>query len=240
MAAKAYLITINPALGPRTQSPFTSLALSEPVASARWRTPHARYLNSFLVTEQLEGAAVVLGEGGDLEVKGRRPPLSLLGKRFRLKTELNWIIYHLPFSHVISNNQHAPGGKGVTTQRTRRLRVLVQERDVFAFQGGRPSLHIGLPLTDSARKKWLAGSHESSGCKTETQEVTELQDLIKATAPHFNGQQKPPAVVCIILCQAPHCADGSPCNLKRQAPLFSFCRQRWRLGRPSPRSLASA
>lgn len=43
-------------------------------------TPQARYLNSFLVTEQLEGAAVVLGEGGDLEVKSWRPPLSLLGK----------------------------------------------------------------------------------------------------------------------------------------------------------------
>lgn len=51
--------------------------------------PQACYLYSFLVTEQLEGAAVVLGEGGDLEVKGWRPPLSLLGKRRGLKTELD-------------------------------------------------------------------------------------------------------------------------------------------------------
>lgn len=41
------------------------------------------------MTEQLEGAAVVLGKGGDLEVKGWRPPLSLLGKRRGLKTELD-------------------------------------------------------------------------------------------------------------------------------------------------------
>lgn len=34
-------------------------------------------LYSFLVTEQLESAAVVLGEGSYLEVKGWRPPLSL-------------------------------------------------------------------------------------------------------------------------------------------------------------------
>lgn len=52
------------------------------------------------MTEQLEGAAVVLGEGADLEVKCWRPPLSFLEKRFGLKTELYWIVYHLPFSHV--------------------------------------------------------------------------------------------------------------------------------------------
>lgn len=64
--------------------PFTA----EPVAGSSRGAPQARYLNSFLVTEQLESAAVVLGEGGDLEVKCWRPSLSLLGKRLGLKTEL--------------------------------------------------------------------------------------------------------------------------------------------------------
>lgn len=80
------------------------------------KAPQARYLYSFLVTEQLEGAAVVLGEGGDLEVKGWRPPLSLLGKRFGLKTELDWIIYHFaifPLSEK-NKNQRTPVGKGLT------------------------------------------------------------------------------------------------------------------------------
>lgn len=71
--------------------------------------PRARYLHSFLVTEQLEGAAVVLGEGGDLEVKCWRPPLSLLGKRLGLKTELDGIVHHLPFlPHGTQQNRPIP------------------------------------------------------------------------------------------------------------------------------------
>lgn len=62
------------------------------------------------MTEQLESAAVVLGEGGDLEVKGWRPPLSLLGKRRGLKTELDCAIHLLPLSRVISKKRHVPAG----------------------------------------------------------------------------------------------------------------------------------
>lgn len=69
-------------------APGHTPSTAEPLAGSSRGTPQARYLNSFLVTEQLESAAVVLGEGGDLEVKCWRPPLSLLGKRFGLKTEL--------------------------------------------------------------------------------------------------------------------------------------------------------
>lgn len=88
--------------GTKAESPFTAEPGIQRAPGGRFSggTPQARYLNSFLVTEQLESAAVVLGEGGDLEVKCWRPPLSLLEKRFGLKTELYWIIYHLPFSHV--------------------------------------------------------------------------------------------------------------------------------------------
>lgn len=50
--------------------------------------PKTLYLNSFLATEQLEGPAAALREAGDLEIKCWRPPLSLLGKRLGLKTEL--------------------------------------------------------------------------------------------------------------------------------------------------------
>lgn len=73
--------------------PFTTALGTQP--APEWKvhgaypTPQACYLYSFLVTEQLESAAVVLGEGGDLEVKGWRPPLSLLGKRCGLKIELD-------------------------------------------------------------------------------------------------------------------------------------------------------
>ena len=85
--------------------------------------PRARYLNSFLATEQLEGAAVVLGKGGDLEVKCWRPPLSLLGKRFGLKTELYWVISPLViFPRYSAKNQGIPVGKGVPSKRTLRLR----------------------------------------------------------------------------------------------------------------------
>lgn len=83
------------------------LAPSGPLAASPAEAPQARYLNSFLVTEQLESAAVVLREGADLEVKCWRPPLSLLGKRFGLRTELYWIIYHLPFSHVTQQQSMA-------------------------------------------------------------------------------------------------------------------------------------
>lgn len=76
------------ARGPRPPSQV-SLALELPLASVKHPpAPKALYLNSFLATEQLEGSAAALGEAGDLEIKCWRPPLSLLGKRLGLKTEL--------------------------------------------------------------------------------------------------------------------------------------------------------
>lgn len=58
--------------------------------------PRARYLNPFLATRQLEGAAVVR-EGGDLEVKCWRPPLSPGEKIwFKNRTLLYYFTRHFP------------------------------------------------------------------------------------------------------------------------------------------------
>lgn len=119
------------------------------------------------MTEQLEGAAVVLGEGGDLEVKGWRPPLSLLGKRRGLKTELDCAIHHLPSSHVIS--------KGGTTRHTSGPHAPGMGRVVSCGPFGARDLfrHFTSPLLPGRNKRL---SLTGLPVAIQTPEVTELTD----------------------------------------------------------------
>lgn len=181
------LLTIGSMSGTKAQSPFTKgrawhWSGRAPGGGFSGGTPQARYLHSFLVTEQLESAAVVLGEGGDLEVKCWRPPLSLLEKRFGLKTELYWIIYHLPFFPRYA----------AKTKAFQLAKVLLKGAQFRLPSPGlrrptpwsRPLPHTGSPvemcllLTYSARKKWLTRCLVFTCCEMEAHGTTDHHSVL--------------------------------------------------------------